>query len=168
MGYNTEFKGHFTLNKNLTNKHSAYLNKFSNTIRMKRYADVLNTGTLLDPIREAVKLPVGIDGEYFVGGCGNYGQSLDNSVKEHNYPPITQPGLWCQWVPTRDSRGIEWSGAEKFYYYTEWLEYIVTNFIKPWCYVLSGAVSWEGDDCSDVGVITVVDNIVIAKPHSIA
>ena len=29
----------------------------------------------------------------------------------------TYPGIWCQWVPTDDGKGIEWDGGEKFYNY---------------------------------------------------
>jgi hypothetical protein len=49
---------------------------------------------------------------------------------------------------------------EKFYYYTEWLQYLCDHFLAPWGYVLNGEVTWEGEDHSDVGLLKVVDNKV--------
>ena len=34
------------------------------------------------------------------------------------------------------------------------------NFLKPWGYVLSGEVSWVGEDCPDTGVIIIENNVV--------
>lgn len=72
------------------------------------------------------------------------------------------PGIWCQWVPTEDGAGIEWDEGEKFYEYTDWLEYIVEHFLKPWGYVLNGKVDWEGEARDDVGTIYVKDNKIEA------
>ena len=105
---------------------------------------------------------IGEESGYFVGGGGDFGQARDASIVSYNYPPKGQPGLWCQWVPTEDNTGIEWNGSEKFYSYVEWLRYLVDNFIKPWGYVLSGRVTWRGEDHGDVGAIVVADNIVEA------
>jgi hypothetical protein len=158
MGYTTDFSGRFELNKPLTAEHAEYLTTFSQTRRMKRNA--VEAALLEDPVRAKVDLPVGNEGEYFVGGTGSFGQGDDNSVENHNYPPTTQPGLWCQWVPSGDGKGIEWDGSEKFYNYTEWLEYIVQNFLGPWGYKLNGEVNWYGEDPSDVGILVVEDNCV--------
>ena len=144
MGYTTDFQGVFTLNKKLTPKLQEYLKKFANTRRMAR------------------KLPkkYGVEGEFYVDGGGMCGQDHEDSVIDYNHPPSTQPGLWCQWVPTDDGMGIEWDGGEKFYHYVEWLQYIVSNFLEPKGYVLNGTVSWHGEDSDDVGVIKVEDNVI--------
>jgi len=160
MGYTTDFYGQFELDRPLAPKHAEYLNQFSETRRMKRNAGV--AAKLPDPTREAAGLPIGTEGEYFVGAGGDFGQNSDESVLDYNGHPRTQPGLWCQWVPTEDGLGIEWNGTEKFYYYVEWLEYIVENFLKPWGYVLNGAVEWSGEERGDVGIIKVKDNVVTA------
>lgn len=158
MGYTTDFEGKFNLDKPLTVVHANYLKKFGDTRRMKR--DPEKAAALPDPEREAVGLPIGIESEYFVGGIGVTGQTDDESVTDHNTPASTQPGLWCQWVPTADGQGIEWDGCEKFYHYTQWLEYIIANFLKPWGYTLSGEVKWFGEDRKDMGVLRVVQNVV--------
>jgi len=160
MGYTTDFEGNFELDKQLSEAHSNYLVAFNRTRRMKR--DPEKAALLPDPLREAVGLPIGIEGEFYVGSYddGDMGQSKDDSILEYNDEPSTQHGLWCQWTPTKDGNGIGWDYGEKFYHYVEWLEYIVENFLKPWGYVLNGSVQWQGEESNDIGEITVEDNEV--------
>ncbi len=70
------------------------------------------------------------------------------------------PTVYCQWKPTADGRGLEWDGVEKFYYYDEWLEYLIAHFLKPWGYILSGDVQYNGWTEEVHGTIGVVDNEV--------
>jgi hypothetical protein len=163
MGYTTDFEGDFELDQPLSAAHENYLRAFSNIRHMKR--DNKKLKEMLDERRKAVKLRLGKEGEFYVGSAdyGFHGQDKDPSILEYNYPPKTQPGLWCHWVPTEDAEGIEWDGGEKFYYYVEWLEYIVNNFLKPWGYTLNGSVRWRGEEFDDVGRIDVENNVVIAK-----
>lgn len=161
MGYTTNFMGSFTLDHPLDPGHANYLHKFSKTRRMARNPEIAET--LSDPERLAVGLPIGKDGEYFVGGTGFAGQGGDASIIDHNYPPPSQPGLWCQWVPTEDNAGIEWDHGEKFYDFVEWLKYLIEHFLKPWGYILNGEVEWRGEDIEDMGLIVVKDNIVTTK-----
>lgn len=158
MGYTTEFEGVFKLDKPLTLAHFKYLQAFADTRRMER--DPVRANRLSDPVREVTGLPVGVDGEYFVAGSGFKGQGRDDSVTDGNCPPRTQPGLWCQWVPTEDGTGITWDGGEKFYSYVEWLQYIITNFLVPWGYTLNGEVTWSGEERGDIGKIQVTNNKV--------
>ena len=160
MGYTTDFSGSLSLDKPLTDAHAAYLQKFAETRRMKR--DQTIASKLPDPVRVAVGLPIGNQGCYFVGGSGDFGQGIDASVINSN-APSGQPGFWCQWVPTKDNKGIEWDGGEKFYHYVEWLAYITEHFLKPWGYVLNGEVEWFGEDHSDRGKIVVENNSVTTK-----
>ncbi len=143
-------------------EHVAYLKQFSRTRRMKRDAD--RAAALLDPIREAAGLPIGKEAAYFVGGQGLAGQARDESILDYNKPPRGQPGLWCQWVPSADGTAIEWDGGEKFYEYTEWLQYLIKHFLAPWGYILNGEVQWQGEDDQDRGVIRVVNNRVSEHP----
>jgi hypothetical protein len=53
-----------------------------------------------------------------------------------------------------------WNGAEKFYYYVKWLEYLIEHFLAPWGYVLNGTVTWQGEEGEDQGTITLADNDV--------
>lgn len=161
MGYSTSFKGSFALDKNLTNEQLNYLRKFAETKRFKR--DVNKLVDMPDPIREAVNLPLGEDGSYFVGGTGFFGQDHDSSVILENHmtvKPTSQPGYWCQWTPNDDGDAIKWDGGEKFYNYIEWIEYIIEHFLNPWGYKVNGSVSWRGDDREDRGKIHVENNVV--------
>lgn len=161
MGYHTDFEGAFTLDKPLTEAQRTYLNKFASTRRMHRSES--KVAELPDPVREAVGLPVGLDGGYYVGGTGFMGQDNDDSVNDHNHEPLGQPGLWCQWVPNEDGTCIEWDGGEKFYHYVPWIKYIITHFLRPWGYTLNGTVSFRGENFNDVGDIVITNNEVAVK-----
>jgi hypothetical protein len=178
MGYTTDFEGEFKLDKTLTVEHANYLLAFNFTRRMKRHA--LKAAKLADPIREAAGLPVGDSGGYYVGGAriekgnvvdapGNegFGMAMDPSVVDINVAPFGQPGLWCQWVPTEDRKGIAWDGGEKFYSYEGWLRYLIKHFLKPWGYKLNGEVRWMGEESSDRGTIVVKDNVVTMRAATI-
>ena len=144
MGYTTEFKGQFNLDKPLSVADLNFLKKFNETRRMAR------------------NLPeeYGVQGEFYVDGSGSFGQDREKSVIDYNTPPSTQPGLWCQWVPTEDGEAIEWDGGEKFYNYVEWIKYLIDKILKPRGYVLNGSVRWRGEDFDDDGTIIVEDNEV--------
>jgi hypothetical protein len=45
-------------------------------------------------------------------------------------------------------------------HHAEWLEYLITHFLDPWGYRLTGQARWFGDEHKDRGLITVADNIV--------
>lgn len=148
MGYSTEFRGKFLLDKYLTEDQADYLLKFADTRRMFRSEKA--TATLVDSLREAVHLPAGIDGEFYVGDDAVV-DSVLTSVVDYNEPPRTQPGLWCQWIPTKNRDGFEWNDVEKFYNYKEWFAYICEKFLTPWGYKVSGSVRWRGEDWGDEG-----------------
>ena len=156
MGYDTDFVGEFKLDRILEEKHRKYLKAFSENRRMMR--DEEHSILQDDPLREAVDLPIGTEGEYFVNGQGYAGQNIDSSVVENNSPPATQPSLWCQWAPNDGGSAIIWNETEKFYKYVDWIEYLIEHFFKPWGYVLNGEVEWFGEDRNDSGVINIEDN----------
>ena len=160
MGYQTEFQGHFTLNKPLHRVHAEYLKAFAGTRRMKRDPKIAET--LPDPIRYAVDLPIGQDGEFFVGNSNDndFGQTNDKSIVSFNEHPKTQPGLWCQWEISEDGTELSWNGGEKFYNYTAWLKYLIKNFFEPWKKKLTGEINWYGEDRDDIGKIKVRNNDV--------
>lgn len=158
MGYTTDFTGAFTVTPALKPEHAAYIRKFNKTRRMKR--DAAKAAKMPDPIREAVGLPVGNEGAFFVGGEGYMGQKRDASVLDYNHPPSGQPGLWCQWTTNEAGTTIEWDEGEKFYDYTEWLAYLIENFLSRWGYTVNGEVEWAGEDRDDLGKLVVKDNVV--------
>lgn len=161
MGYTTEFEGSFDLDKPLKPAHAEYLRTFSETRRMQRNPVV--AAKMPDPIREAVSLPIGEDGGFFVGGKGHMGQNDDSSIINYNHVPAGQPGLWCKWAPNEDGTAIVWNGAEKFYNYIEWIVYLIEKFLQPWGYCVDGTVRWQGEEPDDLGCIEVKANVVTVK-----
>lgn len=171
MGYHTEFHGAFEIRPVLKPEHRAYLTRFAETRHMQRDSKLIEQ--VPDPVREAAGLPIGEEGAYFLAGDGRLRFEEENpSILSYNRPPVGQPGLWCDWAPTesdnKDSSGLEWNGTEKFYDYTEWLIYLIENFLRPWGYVLNGQVQWAGEDSDDRGVIHVKDNQVKAVEDEIS
>lgn len=159
MGYTTYFTGHFNISPPLEPAQVTYLNLFNSSRRMKRDPNI--AATLPDPAREAVGLPIGTEGAYFVGGAGYAGQDRDASILDYNEPPSGQPSLWCDWMISDEGLGgLEWDETEKFYNYVEWLEYLIEHFLKPWGRTLNGEVEYQGEDPADFGKIQVNDNKV--------
>jgi hypothetical protein len=143
MGYDTQFTGQFDLNKPLSEKDKEFLTKFSETRRMARKVDA----------------KYGIEGEFYVDGAGIFGQDKDETILDNRYPK-TQPGFWCQWVPTEDGRAIVWDGNEKFNDYIEWINYLIKSILEPRGYSLTGYVKWHGDEPDDFGIISIENNVV--------
>lgn len=144
MGYTTDFQGQFNIDHSLDDDTYNLLVGLSTTRRMKR---------TLGP-------EYGVDGEFYFDGIGYMGQDHDPSIVNHNEPPSTQPGLWCQWRPTDDRMHIEWNEVEKFYRYIEWIDYIIQKILKPKGYRLNGEVEWRGEDPDDRGIIRIHDNTI--------
>ena len=160
MGYTTAFSGQFTITPKLKLHHNRYLKALATTRRMKRDPNVLED--YIDKLRQDVGLPLGDEGEFYVGSVEDldWGQSRDKSIISYNLPPSNQPSLWLQWLPSEDGDCYMWDGAEKFYDYVDWLKYVIKNFFDPWGYKLNGQVAWSGEDRSDIGVITITDNLI--------
>ena len=153
MGYHTDFEGSFQLSKLATEQQIAYLNRFSQTRRVKRDVTILKE---TQGGSYGLNDEYGNEGEYFVGEC-------EKSIIDINRPPSTQPGLWCDWVLTEDGTYLQWNGGEKFYNYVEWLEYLINNFFVKWGIELNGEVYWYGEDKDDIGKIEVENNKVVTK-----
>ena len=168
MGYTTDFGGSFKLSRPATEKEIEYLDRFSDTRRMKRNVSrlmELYDGKHGNPFikgKTASEI-YGKDGEFFCMNDGNSGQTDDISIVEFNDPPSTQPGLWCQWILGDFGKVLEWDGNEKFYSYVEWLEYLIHSFFEPWGIKINGTVEWYGEDPDDRGLIVVTDNEVKTK-----
>lgn len=164
MGYTTEFNGEFRIQKQLAPEHQAYLLAFAQTRRVTRNAEI--AATLPDPLRIAVGLPIGIEGEYFVNGDGFNAFEQpegEKSITNYNKAPHAQPGLWCQWVPAEEGTIIIWDEGEKFYNYVEWIQYLIEHFLGPWGYILNGIVEWNGEERDDIGRIVIENNVVTTQ-----
>jgi hypothetical protein len=166
MGYTTDFSGSFKFDKPLTPEQVAYLQRFNQSRRFKRNPEVLKG--MPDPLREAVGLPIGPEGCFYVGPeDDNFGQDKDASTVDYNRPPSEQPGLWCQWTVNDEGTELAWDEGEKFYEYVEWLRYLISHFFEKWGIKLTGEVHWQGEDSDDRGTIYVKDNKVEALTDEI-
>jgi len=148
MGYHTEFSGELTLTPALSPAQVAYLQAFAASRRTRRDATRLRS----DAVREAVGLPVGRDGAFYVGDD-------EEAVLDYNNPPADQPGLWCQWVPSDDGTTLGttlgWDEGEKFYEYVDWMRYLVEHFLQPWGVQARGRIEWRGEEWRDTGALVV-------------
>lgn len=162
MGYTTEFEGAFKIEPALKPEHKAYLAKFADVRHMRR--DPIAAEKMPDPLRHAVDLPIGVEGEHYVGSTAHAGQDRrgEGGVLDFNAEPSMCPGLWCQWTPSDDGAELAWDGGEKFYNYVEWLEYLIDTYLAPWGYKVSGEVTWQGESHRDNGKIRVEKNTVMA------
>ncbi len=169
MGYTTTFEGQFDLDKPLTPGHKAYLERFAETRHMLWNESMLPS--IPDPIREAAELPLGLFCIYFTG-ITDYSISLTHyscngrpayhpALVNYNPTPAGVPGLWCKWAPNEQGTAIKWNGAEKFYDYVEWLQFLIQHFLSPWGYALNGSVKWQGERRTDKGTIEVKANDLI-------
>ena len=147
MGYSTDFDGEFTITPKLSSDDNTFLTKFANTRRIAR-----NVG-----------VEYGHEGEFYVDGSGDFGQEKDDTIIDFNRPPNTQPGLWCEWIPNDNGDALEWNGGEKFYNYTEWLQYLIDKILLPRGYTVNGECLWNGEDSADFGKIVVLNNLVTVK-----
>lgn len=158
MGYDTYFEGAFTVKQKLDPEVIDMINRFSRSRRMQRdsqkLADAL--GISLEQCLERYLE----EGQLF---C----EDEDTAVVDHNEPPSQQPGLWCQWVAAECGHHIMWDGGEKFYYYVEWLKYIIKVFLQPRGDELVGEVFYAGDSEDDVGWI-VVRNKEVRCPNKLS
>lgn len=145
MGYTTTFEGSFKLNRKLDVKTHRLLLGLATTRRMKRSVE-----------------GYGVEGEFYINGSGFAGQDHEANIIDYNVPPLTQPSLWCGWIPSLDGLRIEWDGGEKFYHYVEWIEYLLNKVLLPRGYCLVGAVSWRGEDSEGLGATQISDAVVKA------
>lgn len=72
-----------------------------------------------------------------------------------------KPESYLQWVPSRELDAIGWDGNEKFYNYTEWMQW-VCDWLKSIGITANGTLQWSGEETQDVGLLVVVDNIATA------
>lgn len=158
MGYTTEFSGSVSIEPPLNADEISFLKDFNESRRMHRSG-----------------------GPLFVKGEGQYGQGNGpDAVHNHNDPDPDQPGLWCQWVASDDGTELMWDEGEKFYYATEWMEYIVNSLLseaaRPYIdqhinederlknftcdHVVNGVIYADGEESDDVWKLKVTNNLV--------
>lgn len=185
MGYTTYFDGQFNLDHPLTIEHRNYLKAFSEVRHVLWNVELLEQ-IEDDPIRKAVGLPIGKNGQYFTGSVAIRGKCVGHPalayttlqevypelfaeiasfsdepptlLSGYNFPPSGVPNLWCHWEPNVEGTAIQWDGGEKFGGYVSWLRYLLEHFLIPWHYKLNGRVHWRGEYDEDEGSIVVINN----------
>lgn len=80
----------------------------------------------------------------------------------YDEPEIAEgnPGSYCQWKLSRDCQSIEWDGGEKFYNYTEWMQWLIDNVFTPDGVEVSGTITFAGEEVTDVGILTIEGSTV--------
>lgn len=177
MGYSTEFIGGFRFNKRVDEKLFRYLEDFASVRHCLLDLDYIKTASPEDIKEHGFNGEAGEQGQYIAKEyedkfTGDREKPFGPYFTDYNETPKGVPGLWCQWVPERhggldDPDGYDelvWDGGEKFYNYTEWLDYLICNFIAPSGYELNGTVKWQGDDMDDRGKIVVQNNVSTEIP----
>ena len=154
MGYNTDFNGCFITTPPVPETLENFINAFANIRHVKRNIEKIRE---LDPDwqEHCFNGDIGKEGSFYIPSQNK----RDETITDYNSPPEDAPGLWCQWVMT-DNQTLEWDGNEKFYAYTEWLEYLISNFFQPSGILLNGSVKWSGDAMDDIGTILCHNNKV--------
>lgn len=157
--YHIHFTGSVQLDRPLQPEQVAYLRRFLSTRRVSWAGEYVQE--LPDPLREAVGLPVGPEGAYFVGLSFNelkvdFYQPLVREQKlKLNKAPQGQPRLWCAWKLDEDGMTLRYTDKQELSFCYAWLDYLIDHFFTPWGYRLDGEIIWQGDDEADHGTIVV-------------
>lgn len=75
--------------------------------------------------------------------------------------PAPKPSSYMQWVPSESLDRIVWDGQEKFYNYTEWLDWLC-KLLGARGIEVDGLLKWSGESADDTGELVVVKNVVNA------
>ena len=88
--------------------------------------------------------------------------------------------MWCLWGLIDHGNALGWDGGDKFYWYVEWIQYLIGHFIQPWRYKITGKVFWESEvfyhwseeqkeeaPCISKGEIIIQDNVIDVKEEII-
>jgi hypothetical protein len=73
---------------------------------------------------------------------------------------------YFQWVPAETFEHIVWDGNEKFYKYTEQLEWLC-DWLSQRGVSASGELYWQGEETGDTGVLAVVENEVSVRKNTV-
>lgn len=159
MGYTTQFYVEFKIDPPVTKEFKNYINAFSDTRHCRWNAK----GQI--PCWELFswKGDPGEDGMYFAmprqlqkyfirDSFPDADDQRPDLCTDANENPVGVPGFWGDWR-INDEGNLSWSGAEKFYWYVQWLYFLIVHFSEPAGYKLTGKVRYEGGDPYDRGYI---------------
>lgn len=157
MSYTYDLFGKLSISPPLNADQVAYIQEFSGSYRHK-FAPKWQSWP--NPLREAVGLPVGIEGEYISSAMGTGADFIDNCMEVDTDTPNKQPSFQCCWTTTAKGTALHWNKLGRTFAPTQWLEYMIEHFFKPWGVTLNGKVECHGEDKRDRTLIVVNNNCV--------
>lgn len=163
MSYTYDLFGKLSISPPLTAAQVAYIQEFSGSYRHK-FAPKWQSWP--NPLREAVGLPVGIDGEYISSAMGTGADFIENCMEVDTNTPNDQPSFQCCWTTNSKGTAVQWNKLRRTFAPTQWLEYMVEHFFIPWGVTLNGTVECHGEDKEDRTLIVVTNNSVRRAPKS--
>jgi len=188
MGYWTELKGSFKLDRKLSEPEHIYLEAFNKTRHFKRNVEKLGfpkdyfgqEGEFYiyypsdivkklskcivdenDPLYKYYTFPRDVDQGILSGILNTYIERknwAEHGIIDWNMPAGSCPSLYCPWTPSKDGMEIIPDGSDKPYEYTKWLFFICRNFLEPKKHILNGIVKWQGEEPDDFGQIEIINN----------
>ena len=152
---NCRIVGNLTFDRPLRDEHTKYLQRFFEIQHFQRDVDRLEQ--LADSLRLAAELPLGTQGEYFLGegsdsSINPCSSPADSSQRHRDTitrwdPPSDQPSNYCGWELTADYTGLTSTGeTNKPDEYLKWLYYLIKSFFVRWEYALNGRVIIKSDN----------------------
>lgn len=156
MRYPIQFDSHLTLDRPLLPQHLAYLKQFVQRRRIVLSVEYIQA--IPDPLRDAVGLPLGEEGAYFVGLDFDKERPRNPIALNVNRPPHGQPSLYCAWRFDLAGMSLNYSDSYNLYLCYVWLQYLLEHFLLPWGYRLHGEIYWQGAETADHGKITAYGN----------
>lgn len=157
MSYTYDLIGKLSVSPPLSPAQVAYLQEFSHSYRHK-FAPQWQSWP--NPLREAVGLPVGIDGAYISSAMGTGADFLDNCFQVDTDPPDNQPSFQCCWTTNAQGSTVHWNKLQRTFAPVEWLNYLIAHFFEPWGVALNGVVQCHGEEEDDRSLIVVNKNLV--------
>lgn len=161
MSYTYDLFGKLSVSPPLNTDQVAYIQEFSQSYRHK-FAPKWQSWP--NPLREAVGLPVGIDGEYISSAMGTGSDFIDNCMEVDTNTPNNQPSFQCCWTTNAKGTVVQWNKLGRTFAPAQWLEYMIEHFFKPWGVTLNGKVECHGEEKDDRTLIVVNNNSVRRAP----
>lgn len=161
MSYTYDLIGKLSVSPPLSADQVAYIQEFSHSYRHK-FAPKWQSWP--NPLREAVGLPVGIEGEYISSAMGTGVDFIENCMEVDTNTPNNQPSFQCCWTTTAKGNVVKWNKLGRTFAPVQWLEYMMEHFFKPWGVTLNGKVECHGEAKEDRTLIVVTNNTVRHAP----
>ncbi len=161
-------KGTFKMSgKQPTNDQLAYLNAFTNSFRVTRHPDWVESD-ISKYLREVNGLPIGKDGAFIIDYANivtpHFEEAKTKIFSPHRHditPPDNQPSNVCSWVIDGDE--VVWSECVDVYKLVDWITYLIDRFFNPWKIILNGSIEFSNSaESSQCGTITVVNNSIFS------